>query len=87
MLQVYTEQYGVQKFGILWMDYVYSMAKPDSRDGTTSRFHFRIFNIVFCFMLALTYFSSISQEFSDRYKEASLTNFGCQYGKMRDQNA
>lgn len=29
--QVYTEQYGMQKFGIFWFDYLYTVMEPDNK--------------------------------------------------------
>ncbi|KAL4227239.1 Vacuolar protein sorting-associated protein 13B [Mactra antiquata] len=34
--QIYTEQYGLQKYGVFWMDYLYGMAKQDDKDRNTS---------------------------------------------------
>ena len=38
--QVYTEQYGTQKFGAFWMDYVYGMeVTRETDDSKKSLYH------------------------------------------------
>ncbi|GAB1597682.1 vacuolar protein sorting-associated protein 13B-like [Argonauta hians] len=35
-VQVYTEQYGMQKFGLFWFDYLYTVTEPERRPGSKS---------------------------------------------------
>jgi hypothetical protein len=36
--QIFTETYGLKKYGALWMDYLYTMEKSDNRAGNKTRF-------------------------------------------------